>query len=141
MSSRVRLAEISEHPLSVDRLIALVGSRATGGIAVFLGIVRELDGGQQVSSLDYTRHPSASAALLASAERVAAAHEVQAIAVAHRVGHLEVGDLAVVVVTAAVHRGPALDACRALIDDLKASVPIWKEQRLTTGEATWVGLP
>lgn len=141
MSSRVRLAEISEYPLSVDRLIALVGSRATGGIAVFLGIVRELDGGQQVSSLDYTRHPSAAAALAASAERVAAAHEIQAIAVTHRVGHLEVGDLAVVVATAAEHRGPALDACRALIDDLKASVPIWKEQRLATGEVTWVGLP
>ena len=69
------------------------------------------------------------------------AYDVRAVAVEHRIGHLEVGDLAVVVATGAVHRGPALDACRALIDDLKQTVPIWKEQHLTSGEVTWVGLP
>ncbi len=61
MSSRVRLAEISEQPLSVDRLLGLVSDRATGGIAVFVGVVREQDSGEQVSSLDYTQHPSAAA--------------------------------------------------------------------------------
>jgi len=141
MSSRVRLAQISEQPLSVDRLLAQVSDRATGGVAVFVGIVREQDSGEEVSSLDYTQHPTALAALRASAERVAAAYEVRAVAVEHRVGHLEVGDLAVVAATGAVHRGPALDACRALIDDLKSTVPIWKEQHLTSGEVTWVGLP
>lgn len=141
MSSRVRLAEVSERPLSVDRLLALVSDRATGGIAVFIGVVREQDSGDEVASLDYTQHPTATAALLASAERVAAAYDVRAVAVEHRVGHLEVGDLAVVVATGAVHRGPAIDACRALIDDLKSTVPIWKEQHLTSGAVTWVGLP
>lgn len=141
MSSRVRLAEISEGPLSVDRLIGLVSDRGTGGIAVFIGVVREQDSGDEVASLDYTQHPTAAAALSASAERIAAVHDVRAVAVEHRVGHLEVGDLAVVVATAAVHRGPALDACRALIDDLKSSVPIWKEQHLTSGAVSWVGLP
>ena len=141
MSSRVRLAEISEQPLSVDRLLGLVSDRATGGIAIFVGVVREQDSGEQVSSLDYTQHPSAAAELRASAERIADAYDVRAIAVEHRIGHLEVGDLAVVVATGAVHRGPALDACRALIDDLKQTVPIWKEQHLTSGAVTWVGLP
>jgi molybdopterin synthase catalytic subunit len=141
MSSRVRLAEISEQPLSVDRLLGQVSDRATGGIAIFVGVVREQDSGEQVSSLDYTQHPSALAALRASAERVAEAYDVRAVAVEHRIGHLEIGDLAVVVATGAVHRGPALDACRALIDDLKETVPIWKEQHLTSGEVTWVGLP
>lgn len=141
MASRVRLAEISDRPLSVDRLLGLVADRGTGGVALFVGVVRETDAGEQVVSLDYTRHPSADAALLASAERVAAAHDVRAVAVAHRIGHLEIGDLAVVVATGAVHRGPALAACQALIDDLKASVPIWKEQHLSSGEVTWVGLP
>ena len=97
-------------------------------------MVREQDSGEQVSSLDYTQHPSAAAALRASAERIAEAYDVRAVAVEHRIGHLEVGDLAVVVATGAVHRGPALDACRALIDDLKQTVPIWKEQHLTSGE-------
>lgn len=141
MSSRVRLVEISEQPLSVDRLLGLVSDRGTGGIAIFVGVVRETDGGDGVSSLDYTQHPTAADALRASAERVAEAHDVRAVAVAHRVGHLEVGDLAVVVATGAVHRGPALAACHALIDDLKQSVPIWKEQHLTSGDVTWVGLP
>jgi molybdopterin synthase catalytic subunit len=141
MSSRVRLAEISDRPLSVDRLLGLVTDRGTGGIAVFVGVVREMDSGDQVSSLDYTQHPTASAALLASAERVAETHDVRAVAVEHRIGHLEVGDLAVVVAIGAVHRGPALEACRTLIDDLKQTVPIWKEQHLTTGGVTWVGLP
>lgn len=141
MSSRVRLAGISEQPLSVDRLLGLVSDRATGGIAIFVGVVREQDSGEQVSSLDYTQHPSALAALRASAERTADAHDVRAIAVEHRIGHLEVGDVAVVVAAGAVHRGPALGACRALIDDLKQTVPIWKEQHLTSGEVTWVGLP
>lgn len=141
MSSRVRLAEISEQPLSLDRLLRLVSDRETGGIALFVGVVREQDRGEQVTSLDYTQHPTAEAALRASAERVAAAYDVRAVAVEHRVGHLEVGDLAVVVAAGAVHRGPALDACRALIDDLKSSVPIWKEQRLASGEVSWVGLP
>lgn len=141
MPSRVRLAEISDRPLSVDRLLGLVSDPATGGVAIFVGIVREQDGGDQVSSLDYTQHPSAAVALRASAERVAAAYDVRAVAVEHRVGHLEIGDLAVVVATGAVHRGPALEASRALIDDLKATVPIWKEQHLTSGEVTWVGLP
>jgi molybdopterin synthase catalytic subunit len=141
MSSRVRSAEISERPLSVDRLLALVSDRGTGGIAIFVGVVRETDSGEEVSSLDYTQHPTAVAALEASADRVAAAHDVRAVAVAHRIGHLEVGDLAVVVATGAVHRGPALAACHALIDDLKQSVPIWKEQHLSSGDVTWVGLP
>jgi len=141
MSSRVRLAEISEQPLSVDRLLGLVSDRATGGVAVFVGVVRERDSGEQVSSLDYTQHPSAAAELRASAERIAEAYDVRAVAVEHRIGHLEIGDLAVVVATGAVHRGPALDACRALIDDLKETVPIWKEQHLASGEVTWVGLP
>lgn len=141
MSSRVRLAEISDRPLSVDRLLGLVSDRATGGIAIFVGVVREQDSGEQVSSLDYTQHPSATEALRASAERVAAAHDVASVAVVHRVGHLEIGDLAVVVAAGAVHRGPALEACRALIDDLKQTVPIWKEQHLASGEVSWVGLP
>jgi molybdopterin synthase catalytic subunit len=66
---------------------------------------------------------------------------VLAIAVEHRVGHLEVGDIAVVVAVGAVHRGEALAACAHLINTLKAEVPIWKEQHFTSGDSEWVGLP
>jgi molybdopterin synthase catalytic subunit len=64
-----------------------------------------------------------------------------AIAVEHRVGHLEIGDIAVVVAVGAVHRGEALAACAHLINTLKAEVPIWKEQHFTSGDSEWVGLP
>ena len=141
MASAVREASIGEAPISVDRLLEQVRDAAVGGIALFVGVVRDHDEGQDVTSLDYTAHPNAQAVLAACAERTAAAHDVLALAVEHRVGHLEVGDLAVVVAVGAVHRAEALAACRQLIDDLKAEVPIWKEQLFATGEAEWVGLP
>ena len=141
MSSRVRHCQVREDPLSVDRLLAAVRDPAVGGVALFLGTVRDLDEGRTVRSLDYTGHPSAADRLRESAERVAAAHDIVAVAVEHRVGHLEIGDLAVVVAVGAVHRPEAFAACRHLIDDLKAEVPIWKEQHFDTGTASWVGLP
>jgi molybdopterin synthase catalytic subunit len=141
MAAAVREASIGESPISVDRLLEQVRDPAVGGIALFVGVVRDHDEGQDVTSLDYTAHPSAQAVLAACAERTAAAHDVLTLAVEHRVGHLQVGDLAVVVAVGAVHRAEALAACRQLIDDLKAEVPIWKEQLFTTGEAEWVGLP
>ena len=136
----VREAGTSTEPLSVDRLLGLVRDREVGGIALFVGVVRDHDHGAGVTSLDYTAHPSAAAALRACAERTAAAYDVSTLAVSHRTGHLEVGDLAVVVAVGAVHRQAALEACRHLIDTLKQEVPIWKEQALTDGTTEWVGL-
>ena len=136
----VREASTSTEPLSVDRLLALVRDPAVGGIALFVGVVRDHDHGAAVTSLDYTAHPSAVAALAACAEQTAAAYDVTTLAVSHRTGHLEVGDLAVVVAAGAAHRQAALEACRHLIDTLKQQVPIWKEQALTDGTSEWVGL-
>jgi molybdopterin synthase catalytic subunit len=140
MSAAVRHARVIDSPLSVDRMVQAVTDPRVGGIALFVGVVRDADEGHDVVSLDYTQHPSAEQALLACAARVAEAHDVLSVAVEHRVGHLEVGDLAVVVAVGAVHRAEALVACHQLIDDLKAEVPIWKEQQYTSGEAAWVGL-
>lgn len=137
----MREASISEAPLSVDRLLDLVRDRAVGGIALFLGVVRDHDEGQDVTSLDYTSHPGAARVLAGCAAAVAGRHDVVSVAVQHRVGHLEVGDLAVVVAVGAVHRAEALTACAELIEDLKATVPIWKEQAFTDGGVAWVGLP
>lgn len=140
-SALVREASIIDTPLSVDRLLGLVSGPRVGGIAVFIGVVRDHDEGVDVDSLDYTEHPTASAAITGCAERTAAEHDIVALAVQHRVGHLEVGDLAVVIAVGAVHRAAALAACAHLINTLKAEVPIWKEQRFISGEAHWVGLP
>ena len=77
----------------------------------------------------------------ALAERLAADGRSVRIGVVHRVGRLDVGDLAVVVAVSAEHRGEAFDVCRELIDEFKATVPIWKHQRFADGSDEWVGLP
>ena len=141
MPSRIRQVGISDSPLSVDQALSLVSGPAVGGIALFVGTVRNSDHGADVVSLDYTQHPSALNVLTKCAEETADQHDVLAIAVEHRVGHLEIGDIAVVVAVGAVHRGEALAACAHLINTLKAEVPIWKEQHFASGGSEWVGLP
>jgi molybdopterin synthase catalytic subunit len=139
--SVVRLLDVREEPLSVDEVFAAVRHPAAGGVALFVGAVRDHDGGRGVEALGYSAHPSVADELRAVAEEVAGAHPVLALAAVHRIGDLAVGDLAVVVAAACPHRGEAFDACRHLIDGLKARVPIWKHQTFDTGEQEWVGLP
>jgi molybdopterin synthase catalytic subunit len=134
----IRLLELRDEPLSVDEVRAAVADAAAGGIALFLGAVRDHDHGRGVLRLSYSAHPSAEAELRRVAEKVAASHGVLALAAVHRVGELAVGDLAVVVAVACAHRGEAFEACRALIDDLKHSVPIWKQQWFSDGDSEWV---
>lgn len=135
----IRLLDVRETPLSVDEVLAAVRDDAAGGTALFLGTVRDEDGGKGVTGLGYSAHPSVLEALREVAERVVAAHPVIALAAVHRVGELAIGDAAVVVGVSCGHRGEAFDACRQLIDDLKHEVPIWKHQRFTDGTEEWVG--
>jgi molybdopterin synthase catalytic subunit len=134
----IRLLELRDAPLSVDEVRAAVADPAAGGIALFLGAVRDHDHGKGVTRLSYSAHPSAGAELRRVAEKVAASFDVVALAAVHRVGELDVGDLAVVVAVACAHRGQAFEACRMLIDDLKHSVPIWKQQWFADGDSEWV---
>ena len=134
----VRLAELRDIPLSVDEVLSAVSDPAAGGIALFVGTVREQDHGRPVVRLGYTAHPSAPAELRRIAEKVAASFGAVAVAAVHRVGDLEVGDLAVVVAVASPHRAEAFDACRALIDELKQVVPVWKHQEFAGGDSEWV---
>ena len=137
----MRLIGLRAEPLSVDEVLGAVADPGAGGTCVFVGTVREQDGGRAVSGLDYTAHPSVEETLRRVAAAVAEEHQVRAIAAVHRVGDLVVGDLAVVVAAAAPHRGTAFAACRQLIDDLKREVPVWKHQRFTDGGQEWVGSP
>lgn len=141
MNEVIRLLGIRKEPLSVDEVLAAVRDTSAGGTAMFVGTVRDVDGGREVSDLGYSAHPAALQALRAVAERVVAAHPVLALAAVHRVGDLAVGDDAVVVAVSCTHRGEAFSACRQLIDDLKAEAPIWKHQRFTGGDDEWVGSP
>lgn len=135
----IRLLDIRDTPLSVDEVYAAVGDHAAGGTTLFVGTVREQDQGKPVKRLSYSAHPSAQAELRRVAEKVAADFPVTALAAVHRVGDLELGDIAVIVAAACPHRGEAFAASRRLIDDLKAEVPIWKHQLFGDGSAEWVG--
>lgn len=141
MSDAVRLLALRDTPLDVTEVYDAVGHAAAGGIALFVGTVRNSDSGRGVRALDYNAHPTAESMLRAVVDDVVAQHPVTGVAALHRVGELVVGDVAVVVAVACAHRGDAFAACRQLIDELKSRVPIWKHQVFDDGEEEWVGTP
>jgi molybdopterin synthase catalytic subunit len=110
-----------------------------GAVVVFTGVVRNHDGGQSVSALEYQSHPDAERFLRTVCEEVAASTGLPVAAV-HRVGSLTVGDLAVVAAVAAPHRAEAFAACAELVERIKHEVPIWKRQNFADGASEWVGL-
>jgi molybdopterin synthase catalytic subunit len=137
----VRLVDIRDTALSVDEVLAAVSDAAAGGVTLFLGAVRDHDENKSVTGLEYSAHPTALDQLADVAEEVGREYDVLAVAAVHRVGQLAIGDAAVVVATAAAHRGEAFEASRALIDRLKQRVPIWKHQLFADGTDEWVGTP
>jgi molybdopterin synthase catalytic subunit len=137
----VRLAQVRATPLALDEVLDAVRTPAAGGIATFVGVVRDVDDGRAVQRLAYTAHPSVDDVFATIAADVAGRHDVIAVAALHRTGELHIGDIAVVVAVSAAHRGPALAACRDLIDAIKSGIPIWKHQTFADGTDEWVGSP
>ncbi|MFY0407802.1 molybdenum cofactor biosynthesis protein MoaE [Solicola sp. PLA-1-18] len=141
MSERIRLVDLHTEPLSIDEVYRSVLDDRAGAVDVFVGTVRDHDHQRDVTALEYSAHPTVVEQMRKVAEAVADRHEAIAFSVVHRVGDLRVGDLAVVAAVSAAHRGQAFDACRALVDDLKSQVPIWKHQVFSDGTTEWVGTP
>lgn len=132
------LIQITREPLDRDALVATVTYPGAGGIVVFEGVVRDNARGKQVRYLEYDVYPEMAIkqirAIVAEAEQRWGARHV---AVAHRVGRLEIGEASVIIAVATPHRAEAFEACRYIIDTLKATVPIWKKEVATGGEE-WV---
>lgn len=135
----VRLVDVRDKALSVDEVLAAVSDPSAGGIAVFVGTVRDEDGGRAVETLEYEAHPTAVSVMRELAAAVADQPEVIAAAAVHRVGLLAIGDLAVVVAVSCAHRHDAFSAGQRLIDDVKEKAPIWKRQIFRDGDVEWVG--
>lgn len=137
----VRLARISEEPLDVDAHVAAVDDPRMGAQITFVGRVRDHDpdAASGVVALEYSSHPDAEATLASLAEEAIGDTDA-AVAVSHRIGRLEVGDAAVVVVAAAAHRGEAYEVSRTLIERIKHELPIWKRQIEADGTTAWKGL-
>ncbi len=138
--TQVRLIAIRDTPLSIDEGRQCIADPAAGGVALFIGTVRDNYADKGVTALSYSAHPTAEAELRKVAENILVKFpDVIRMAAVHRTGDLAVGDLAVVVGVSCGHRAEAFHACHALIDELKATVPIWKHQRFTDGTDEWVG--
>ncbi len=132
------LIQITREPLDRNALVATICDPGVGGIVVFEGVVRDYARGKQIRYLEYDVYPEMAIqqirAIIAEAEK---RWGVERVAVAHRVGRLEIGEASVIVAVATPHRAEAFDACRYIIDTLKTTVPIWKKEVATTGEE-WV---
>ena len=134
----IRLTEVTQESLDVRAIQALVADPAAGAVVTFSGDVRSIDHGRQVQSLTYEGHPTAGAVLRQVAEEIAGRFEVIGLAVAHRVGELQISDAALVAVVSTGHRGDAFLACQALVDLTKARLPVWKHQIFVDGTDEWV---
>jgi molybdopterin synthase catalytic subunit len=132
------MLRIAATPIDPRAVEAAVRADGCGGIATFLGIVRDRsDDGRPVTQLAYEAfEPMAVAAFEAIAAEALERFGAR-IAIEHRVGALRIGEIAVAVAAAAPHRAQAFDACRYAIDELKARAPIWKNEQYADGSAQW----
>jgi molybdopterin synthase catalytic subunit len=125
------VAFLTRAPLDLGSLVSRVSAPARGGIACFLGIVRDHHQGRAVTSLEYSAYDAMAEAECARIVAEARARWQADIALEHRLGHLDVGDAAVAIA--------AFAACRYVIEEVKRRVPIWKRERFADGTETWVG--
>jgi molybdopterin synthase catalytic subunit len=137
-ASPVLFARVDDSAVTVEECTAAVADATAGAVVSFAGVVRNHDDDRGVTWLRYSAHPSAGEVLADVAAEVALAHPGCRIAASHRVGDLGIGDVALACAVASAHRAEAFAACAALVDEIKARVPIWKEQGFTDGSTEWV---
>lgn len=132
-------AAVVAGPIDALALLARVQHAGIGAVSLFLGTVRDLNDGRPVSGMEYEAYePMAESELRAVAEAACAATPNLVIALEHRVGLLDIGDVSVAIACAHPHRAPAIDAARRVIDTLKQRVPIWKREHYVDGERSWI---
>jgi MoaE-MoaD fusion protein len=130
---------VQSEPLDLGALVEEVRDPSAGAIATFIGTTRDHSRGRSVTHLEYDAYPEMAEAEMARiASAVAEHHAVTRIAMAHRTGHVPIGEASVMIAVSAPHRGSALEACREAIDTLKQTVPVWKKEVFEGGEE-WIG--
>jgi molybdopterin converting factor subunit 1 len=128
-----------EGPLDLDAVIAEVTDERAGAIATFQGTVRRQSRGREVIALEYEAYGGMAEKVMEEiADGVKERYDLCEVAVAHRVGRCEVGEVSVAIAVSAPHRQDALSACRDIIDELKERVPLWKKELYEGGEE-WIG--
>ncbi len=136
---------VTTEPIELAAHHALVEHASAGAVASFVGMIRDHDpeASGTVTGIEYTWHPDAAERLadltVGVLAGLAGGNDVR-VAVSHRVGHLDVGEVALVCCAAAPHRAEAFAACAAVVEAIKAELPIWKRQLEADGRAVWSGL-
>jgi len=133
------VAYLTSESIGVGALLDAVQSPSRGGVACFLGTVRDHLGGRKVLRLEYSAYVPMAEAELARIVAEAESRWDVAVAVQHRIGRLEIGDAAVAVAVASAHRDEAFVACRYVIEEAKRRAPIWKREVYADGTVEWVG--
>ena len=130
---------LTDKPIRPDEVLAEVQAAAAGAVVLFLGTTREATGGRRTESLDYEGYPEMARAKLAALEEEARRRwPIVGCAIAHRLGHLQIGEASVAIAVSSPHRDDAFAAAQWLIDTLKQSVPIWKRENWADGSSQWV---
>lgn len=133
------MTELTDSPIDHAALTERVRSRQAGAVCTFLGTVRELTGDRRTAALDYEAYPAMALKTMADLEAEARRRwPILDAALVHRVGHLDPGEVSVVVAVSCPHRDQAFEACRWLIDTLKQVVPVWKKETWADGTEEWV---
>lgn len=132
-------SHVGPEPIDISAVIDMARAPGNGGVATFLGTVRDEAEGSAVVGLEYTAYTEMAQKelrkIVAEAAAIGSGTDVAAV---HRIGALAVGDVSVVIAAGHAHRRPAFEACRYVIEEIKRRVPIWKMERYATGNSEWV---
>jgi len=133
------VAELVRTAIAVEPLTTAARRADCGALAVFLGTTRDHHEGRRVTRLEYEAYDAMALAALGAIERAAAERfAIRSCMIVHRLGEVPLTEASVAVIVAAAHRGPAFDACRWAMDELKRTVPIWKKEFFAEGGSAWV---
>jgi len=130
---------LSHLPVAVDPLLELDAHPECGGLALFVGTVRDHHEGRSVKHLTYTAHEALATKVIRDVEQATRERfGVPYVRVVHRLGDLAIGDVAIVCVVRAPHRAEAFEACRYAVDAVKHGAPVWKEEFYADGTSAFV---
>lgn len=134
------MVALTETPVDVEKILREIGTPKTGGIDVFIGTVRNHSEGKRVQKLEYSAYrPMAEKLMRDIEDEIVHKWTVERVVMVHRIGLVNIGDIAVVTAVAAPHRQEAFEACRYAIDRVKSVVPIWKKEYFEDGPGWVIG--
>jgi molybdopterin synthase catalytic subunit len=132
-------ADVVRGPIDTAEVLASVGDARDGAVLLFLGTVRDHAGGRTVDGITYDAYEAmAGDVLRAIADEGAGILGTERLAVVHRIGALDVGEVSVAIAVSSPHRAEAYDASRYIIEEIKKRLPVWKKEHYTGGEEAWV---